>query len=146
MSCSPTHSNIYIVRRQGIVDYQHAFVLTHLPGRETVASPGGNPVFLSLGILLIELILGQTMDNLQAAQPEDSDVTQLISRYEAAAQLLGRVNMLGGPGYHSAVQRCISDVYGMDLLGNSEMMTEAFAGIVGPLEEDLNNLYNTSFA
>ncbi|KAI9150004.1 hypothetical protein HJFPF1_09754 [Paramyrothecium foliicola] len=145
MSSSPTHSNIYLARRQGIPDYQQIFVLTYLPEQRKVTSSNANPVFLSLGILLIELILGQTMDNLQAMQTNDGDMSQLISNYEAAAQLLGRVNMLGGPGYHSAVQRCISDVYGMNVADNNEMMAEAFTGIVGPLEEDLNNLYNTNF-
>ncbi|KFA54858.1 hypothetical protein S40293_10133 [Stachybotrys chartarum IBT 40293] len=142
MPCSPTHNDIYLVQKQGILDFQYAFVLQSLPERGTRTSLADDPIFLSLGILLIELILGQTMEKLQAVQSSDGDIEHLVSKYEAAAKLLGRVNMVGGPGCFAAVQRCIRcDVYRMPLDINREMIAEAFAGIVGPLEEDLSYLF-----
>ena len=141
MSSSPTHSNIYLLHRQGIPQYQHVFALKHLPERDTATSAADIPTLLSLGILLIELILGQTMEDLHATPPGEEGVAGLISVYEAATKLLGRVNMVGGHGYHSAVERCIRcDVYGRDLAGQNELLSDAFAGIVGPLEQDLRNL------
>ncbi|KAF4470143.1 hypothetical protein FALBO_2942 [Fusarium albosuccineum] len=99
-SC-PTHDDFYVVQKGGVPQYQNGFVLKHLPDRggpgstSTSTTSSARPTLLSLGIILIELILGQPLESLQ---PQDTPASQLSPSYEAANKFLGRVNMLGDLG------------------------------------------------
>ncbi|KAJ3536921.1 hypothetical protein NM208_g6521 [Fusarium decemcellulare] len=141
-SC-PTHDDIYVVQKGGVPQYQNAFVLKHLPDRAGQGSinisttSSARPTLLSLGIILIELVLGKPLESLQ---PKDTPASQLSPNYEAANKFLGRVNMLGGPGYFSAVQRCISPMpQSSKKEGDLEFQSNVFARIVVPLEQDFRN-------
>ncbi|KAH6960033.1 hypothetical protein BKA56DRAFT_624055 [Ilyonectria sp. MPI-CAGE-AT-0026] len=143
----PRNDDIYIARKDGVTQYQSVFVLRHLPERvqpdptNTPTKHSANPFLLSLGILLIELILGQSMESLQTTQVAaiESGVPKHVLDYETANKLLGRVMMVGGSGYYSAVECCLRcDIYQPDSIsGLSGLQGETFAGIVGPLEQDL---------
>ena len=132
-----THDEIFLVKKDGIFLYREVFVMRHFPGAESrgpTQQVAAYPTTLALGILLIELILGQTMEKVH---PETDSVAgchpwDKISSYEAARQLLDKINTFGGPNYHSAVSRCIKgNLY--DGLNSIDV----FSGVLGLLEKDL---------
>ncbi|KAH7126102.1 hypothetical protein EDB81DRAFT_810411 [Dactylonectria macrodidyma] len=146
ISSVPKSDGIYLVQKYGAPQYRNVFILKHFPerghGTSTSQStkPSANPFLLSLGILLIELILGQSIENLQATRvPETgSGIPQHVLDYEVANSLLGRVMMAAGSRYCSAVERCLRcDIPGESAFGQYGIHGETFAGIVGPLEHDL---------
>lgn len=147
ISSVPKNDNIYLVQKYGVTQYRNVFILKHFPERGQYNSanqstkPSANPFLLSLGILLIELILGQSMENLQTTQVPalGSGVPKHVLDYEAANKLLGRVMMAAGSGYCSAVERCLrSDIYrGESASEQDGLHGETFAAIVGVLEHDL---------
>ncbi|KAF4450947.1 hypothetical protein F53441_6008 [Fusarium austroafricanum] len=118
----PRSEDIYIAEKQGVHQFQHVFVLRHFPEypKRDMPSPT-NPFMLHLGILLIELILGQSIANLDSAQNQalESGLPRHVLDYEAANKLLGRVMMTGGSGYYNAVERYIAEM-DQELLSRDE--------------------------
>ncbi|KAF5970483.1 hypothetical protein FBULB1_9680 [Fusarium bulbicola] len=107
----PRSEDIFIVQKGGVHQFQLVFVLKHFPeypSANASASPT-NPFMLYLGILLMELILGQSIATLgpPESQTLEHDLPRHILDYEAANKLLGRVMMTGGSGYYIAVERCL---------------------------------------
>ncbi|WKT46771.1 hypothetical protein QSH57_011645 [Fusarium oxysporum f. sp. vasinfectum] len=107
----PRSEDIFIAQKGGIHQFQHVFVLRHFPEypRVNASVSPTNPFMLYLGILLIELILGQSIATLDSPQTQilESGLPRHILDYEAANKLLGRVMMTGGSGYYNAVERCL---------------------------------------
>ena len=132
-----THDEIFLVKKDGVFLYREVFVLSRFPEVESRAATqqvAANVTALALGIILIELILGQTIER---AQPEIRSIPSCypwdqIASYEVARQLLDRVNTFGGPNYHSAVSRCIKG----NLYDGSDN-SDVFSGVLGYLEKDL---------
>ncbi|KAK1836524.1 hypothetical protein QBC39DRAFT_272703 [Podospora conica] len=148
----PTHDDIFLARdNNNIILGKEAFVLkqfsnaaeprvtsaatsateaatTVLSASKTATSR--NPELVALGVLLIELILGQPID------PLDD--------YQTLMPILDKVNTLGGSNYHSAVRRCIFS-YDFSLGemngagGDSDKMqqTAAFFDVITFLERDI---------
>ncbi|KAF5655603.1 hypothetical protein F25303_537 [Fusarium sp. NRRL 25303] len=111
----PRSEDIFIAQKGGVHQFQHVFVLRHFPEypRVNASVSPNNPFMLYLGILLIELILGEPIVTLYSAQHQtlEHDLPRHILDYEAANKLLGRVMMTGGSGYYNAVERCLrSDI------------------------------------
>ncbi|KAM0330700.1 hypothetical protein ACHAQA_003652 [Verticillium albo-atrum] len=143
ISATVTHREIYFMQRQDTSLYEQVFVLKQLP--EPVAQTGivptlptaQNLTLLALGILLVELILGETMDTLRAPGVDASP----LADYETAMGLLGRVGLEGSANYDSAVKRCLRCEFHRQnrSLEDEAFRQDVFGGIVALLEEDVNN-------
>jgi hypothetical protein len=134
-----THDEIFLVKKDGVVLYREVFVQRRFPetGPQLVIHQGATGVTsLALGMLLIEVILGQPL--FEKVHPDTSmiaasDPWRHLVSYEAASQLLGKVNTHGGPNYCSAVNMCIRG--GSQLESSSS--TDVFSKVLGLLEMDL---------
>ncbi|EMT71826.1 hypothetical protein FOC4_g10001415 [Fusarium odoratissimum] len=141
----PRSEDIFIAQKGGVRQFQHVFVLRHFPEypRVNASVSPTNPFMLYLGILLIELILGQSIATLDAPQTQtlESGLPRHILDYEAANKLLGRVMMTGGSGYYNAVERCLRSDMQIDTSGNSCCFQgDVISGVLDPLEQDLRRL------
>ncbi|KAI3581971.1 hypothetical protein IWW34DRAFT_354836 [Fusarium oxysporum f. sp. albedinis] len=141
----PRSEDIFIAQKGGVHQFQHVFVLRHFPEypRVNASVSPTNPFMLYLGILLIELILGQSIATLDSPQTQtlEPGLPRHILDYEAANKLLGRVMMTGGSGYYNAVERCLRSDMQIGTSGNSCCFQgDVISGILGPLEQDLRRL------
>ncbi|KAI3322271.1 hypothetical protein HD806DRAFT_501542 [Xylariaceae sp. AK1471] len=138
--------DVVFVQRENIPLYKHAFVAKRVPGRDQsttgwpmkAASICHNTTVLSLGILLIELILGKP---LHGAGVSDKSETEFLSDYVAAQKLLNEVEELGGLNYGSAVRWCLNcHSFRHNLsLEDEGFRQEVYSSVVAPLEQDLRN-------
>ncbi|SCN72121.1 uncharacterized protein FFE2_02474 [Fusarium fujikuroi] len=141
----PRSEDIFIAQKGGVHQFQHVFVLRHFPEypRVNASVSPTNPFMLYLGILLMELILGQSIATLDSPQTQalEPGLPRHILDYEAANQLLGRVMMTGGPGYYNAVERCLRSDMQIGTSGNSCCFQgDVISGVLDPLEQDLRRL------
>jgi hypothetical protein len=99
---------------------------------------------LYLGILLIEIILGHSITNLESnlEATVEPTIPRHVLDFEAANKFLGRVRMSGGSGYHDAVERCLrSSMYQTEWnRGQASFHGDIAAAVVNPLETDLRRL------
>lgn len=157
----PTHNDIFLIRQSDSTLRKEAFVLkqfSNTTGPITcaatiacaatpVTAAARNPVLVALGVLLIELILGQPIQKLC---PGFGVTPPGTNRYDLGGLddrnltlVLDKVNTLGGSNYHSAVRRCISHDFDFgDILRRGredEMMRQnaAFFDVIGLLERDM---------
>ena len=97
---------------------------------------GTKPALLALGVLLIELIIGQPMEGLCPGS-----AAGLLDDYQTVAKLLDRVNTMGGANYHSAVRTCIRQDFYLGEVGKDEdgmtQQNAAFFDVIGHLERDM---------
>ncbi|KAF5585569.1 hypothetical protein FPCIR_8282 [Fusarium pseudocircinatum] len=141
----PRSEDIFIARKDGVHQFQQVFVLRHFPEYPRVnatASPP-NHFMLYLGILLIELILGQSIATPDSAQNQtlEHGLPRHVLDYEAANKLLGRVMMTGGSRYYNAVERCLrSDMQIGTAGGSCCSQGDVISGVLDPLEQDLRRL------
>lgn len=116
-----TAKDIFFIRRNDVPLYKHVFIAQPLP--ESGSSPSTtnpmkqtptiwNPTILalrSLGILLIEIVCGKTLDTLRS--PEDTLVANgigdFLSDCMTARRIAAEVCQFVGYKYESAVRRCI---------------------------------------
>ncbi|KAK3946400.1 hypothetical protein QBC46DRAFT_5330 [Diplogelasinospora grovesii] len=135
--------DIVFIQRDNAPLYEHAFVVKRVPDRDhtTAASPTKasvwyNPTMLSLGILLIELVLGKPVHETAASGKLESDI---LSDYDAAQPLLHKVEQMAGSNYGSAVRRCLHcHTYEYDLsLENEGFRHDVYSGVVALLGQDL---------
>ncbi|KAM0487944.1 hypothetical protein ACHAP7_001762 [Fusarium lateritium] len=140
----PRSEDIYISRRKGLLQFQHVFVLRYFPeGTQSTATASPNIFLLYLGILLIELILGQSVTSFESSQSQavEPGLPRHVLDHDSANKLLGRVMTEGGNGYYKAVERCLaSSMFKIDAAGvPSSFQGEAISGIIDPLEQDLRS-------
>jgi hypothetical protein len=141
----PRSDNIYVSRRKGLLQLQHVFVLKYFPkGTQSTATTPPNIFLLYLGILLIELILGQSVTNFESSQSqqERTCLPSDMLDYDSANKLLGRVLTEGGNGYHKAVERCLASyISKMGAAGNSTSSSQggSISDIIDPLEQALRS-------
>jgi len=141
-----TSENIFFAVRDQSPNYEYAFLMVGTdPGFNTTSPPPEpgiirNPTLLALGILLIEISFGKTIEALRVPE-EDLAAGDLLSNYVTARRLLSEIYQMGS-NYGSAVRRCIDGeferIQKLDL--NDEGFQEEFyRGVVALLEEDLNS-------
>ena len=108
-----------------------------------------NPTLLALGILLIEIICGQTIDAMRTAEDSQgvftidtkkTDNNTLLSDYMVARRLLSQVYEASS-NYGSAVRRCINGDFPRQTLDldDEDFRQEVYSGVVSLLEEDLSH-------
>lgn len=143
----PTTEDIYIAQKDGMLRFDHVFTLRQLPeySRSTPLTPSPtNPFMLYLGILLIEIILGHSIIDPEATLEATGEPTipRHVLDFDAANKFLGRVRMVGGSGYHDAVERCLrSSMHQTEWnRGQAWFQGDIAAAVVNPLETDLRML------
>ncbi|EGU86054.1 hypothetical protein FOPG_11541 [Fusarium oxysporum f. sp. conglutinans race 2 54008] len=131
--------DIFFFTYQGSPLFTKPLLMKNLPDRndnhgyKTVQSPpSANPALWSLGLLLIELILGRALDI--------NNKQSWGSEYFIAYELLPEVRMIS-LNYGTAVMRCLGgELHSTDYLsGGADFCQDVYAGIVALLERDLEN-------
>ena len=103
-----------------------------------------NKTLFALGIVLIELCLNKTFENLHAAlndQQEEVSPQGIADVYQTAISHIDAVYSKGGTQYGYVVQRCLKCEFGVQD-SQKQLDFDAFRGlvyegVVAPLEEDL---------
>ncbi|WXC58024.1 hypothetical protein SNK03_003922 [Fusarium graminearum] len=119
-----TRKNVHFFRRDETLSYKYPFLLRSFPEypsqlpNPTAASgciPLSNPTLFALGILLLEIILGQSFEQLRSPdeKPIYGDYNGVIRNSIAAHKLLERVI---NTAYQAVIQRCIdcTETRGLD--------------------------------
>ena len=138
--------DILFIRKHNYPIYDRPFVMKQLPNNDLTIGKDGecipplcNPTLLSLGILLIELILGKTFDSLRTPRDPVASSNLLVD-YMVAQRLVGQVRMASS-NYGTAVTRCIGGDLHKDsyCLDSEDFCQEVYSGVVALLERDLEN-------
>ncbi|KAJ4402541.1 hypothetical protein N0V85_005286 [Neurospora sp. IMI 360204] len=148
-----TTKDIFLIRCNGTTQFQEAFVIKQLPETsdsmqldaqppQDLAGIHQNQGMLSLGIILIEIMLGTPFDTFRESHIKHRGPLTLgsfFSDYETAITLLGRLETKGGPNYKRAVERCIKCKFPppKPSLDGDEFRRLVYGHVVAPLEEDL---------
>ncbi|KAL9122471.1 MAG: hypothetical protein Q9187_000981 [Circinaria calcarea] len=104
-----------------------------------------NETLFALGIVLIELCLGQALESMRS--PEDPlDANQkpnVLTDLSTSERLLDTVYMEAGKRYGDAVRRCIYCEFDQrrTTLDNDEFRQAVYDGVVAPLEDDMKDFY-----
>ena len=101
-------------------------------------------VLFALGLTLIELCFGATMENLQTA--EDDDPNTFIVKLNPAHRLLNLVYREMGDVYGDVVRRCLLQPFDVRELNldNEDVQQQVYDGIVAPLTDALNDFLGMS--
>ncbi|KAM0414545.1 hypothetical protein ACHAPT_013613 [Fusarium lateritium] len=140
-----TRKNVHFFRRGDALSYEHPFIQKRLPECSTEHLSGAthsrscsfssNPTLFALGMLLLEIILGSSLDQLQ--QPEETSPTdddeRLIRDLTIANRMLEQRVALINPAYKAVVERCIgcTDSKGLD---EEDFRQTVYNGVVMELE------------
>jgi hypothetical protein len=137
----PIYSKPFLMRRPSNNEITSRHVKPSLP-------PFFNTALWSLGILLIELILGTNIESLRTHEDDPSDNSpsgteeeySLPNNYFTAYRLLGRVRMVSS-NYGTAVIRCLEgDLQnGSYSVGSPGFCQDMYSGIIALLETDFGN-------
>ncbi|KLO99619.1 uncharacterized protein LW94_11106 [Fusarium fujikuroi] len=98
-----------------------------------------NQALFYLGVLLIELAFGKSLELLRSARDKSSTGSQFFTDYRTAKRLVDQVTSFIGPNYGSAVSRCIDgEFHGRGVgLEDQDLSQDVYAGVVALLEKEL---------
>lgn len=150
--------NIFFLQRSTNPTYDDPFICRTVD-KTHQANPSGsmpglmsriirNQTLYSLGVLLIEIWYGKTLDELHL--PEDGPLhtqdtpQQAIARWNTADRLLNDLYDEAGAKYTEAVRRCIRCDFADGLasdLDNVNFQNAVYQGVVFQLKENLDFLY-----
>ncbi|KAI1347835.1 hypothetical protein F5Y01DRAFT_233001 [Xylaria sp. FL0043] len=145
LSRTISSGDIFFIQNQDFPIYDQPFVMKSLPVDSSAPEDGysgapfpRNPALVALGVLLIELIQGKTIDLLRTPQEEALSHNRLLQDYMTVKRLLQEVRMASS-NYAAAVTRCVDgDFHGDGLtLDNDKLCEGVYSGIVALLERDL---------
>jgi hypothetical protein len=102
-----------------------------------------NKTLFALGIVLMELCLNKSFDQLyEASDVQEKDHLSVIDAYQVAIDNVDEVFEEGGDEYGRVVQRCLRCEFGiqdsMKRLDFDKFRALVYEGVVAPLEQDLN--------
>ncbi|KAJ4022609.1 hypothetical protein NW752_000185 [Fusarium irregulare] len=136
-----TRKNIHFFRRDDFLSYKQPFLLRNFQA-DSIQPPStsqrcfylDNPTLFALGILLLEIILGQSFEQLRSSfrQLNITDPHGIIHDSIAAHKLLERVALIN-PAYQAVIQRCIdcTETRGLD---EDDFRQEVYNDVVMELE------------
>ncbi|KAL6353697.1 hypothetical protein LRP88_13010 [Fusarium phalaenopsidis] len=146
-----TRKNVHFFRRDDSLSYEHPFLLKTLPEsplQSLKASPAtsrerctlmSNPTLFALGILLLEIILGSSFEQLRQSDEKafEGDDHGIIRDSIAAHRLLEQRVALINPVYKAVVERCIgcTESIGLD---EDDFRQQVYNGVVMELEAILD--------
>ncbi|CVK89852.1 uncharacterized protein FMAN_04009 [Fusarium mangiferae] len=138
--------DIYLIQGQDDPTCERFFVLQTLPIAEGPSRSGGfglasmrNQSLFYLGVLLIELAFGKSLELLRSECDKSSTGSQFFADYRTAKRLADQVTSFIGPNYGSAVSRCIDgEFHGRGVgLEDQDLSHDVYAGVVALLEKEL---------
>ena len=107
-----------------------------------------NPALFRLGIVLIELCLGETLESLRTPEdPLDKEgKSNILTEWATASRLIHDVSREAGNRYGDAVRRCIYCDFDQrsTSFSNAAFRHAVYEGIIVPLH-DINEDYNLAF-
>lgn len=147
-----TRRNVYFFRRDNGISYEHPFLLKTFPEgsllplrlsvvtAETHCALTVNPMLFALGILLLEIILGSTLEQLHGPTDNimEGDDLGIIRDSMAAHRLLEQRVALISPSYKSVVERCIGCTE-LKELDEDDFRQSVYNGVVSELEAMLEH-------
>jgi hypothetical protein len=115
------------------------FVVRHLKEQRSHPKPqeGPRPVnltVLSLGMLLIQLIIGRVVDELDISG--STDMESILAKHEAGSRLSGEVTTSGGLNFATAVRWCLDTVLEVATLENDAFCQSFYGAVVAKLQDD----------
>ncbi|KAF4503059.1 hypothetical protein FAGAP_702 [Fusarium agapanthi] len=140
-----TPNNVHFFRRGDTLSYEHPFLQRRLPERSlkrlnsTSHSRGysisSNPTLLALGMLLLEIILGSSLEQLRLldGKSPDEDNDGLIQDLTIANRMLEQRVALISPAYKAVVERCIECTDSKEL-DEDDFRQTVYNGVVMELE------------
>ena len=102
-------------------------------------------ILFVLGITLTELCFGRSIVDMRTI--DDTESTEIMTNFNTATRLIGRVYDESGERYGDVVRRCLKcppDVRDASL-DNKEFQEAVFNTIVTPLKQDFENFNGTSW-
>lgn len=90
---------------------------------------------LSLGLLLIQIMIGRQIGDLAVAP--DMGIKSTLSKKDVASKYIGPVMESGGMNYAAAVQWCLSSILSVACLDNEKFAHEFYNAVIIRLEGDL---------
>ncbi|KAE9571649.1 hypothetical protein CGCF415_v006613 [Colletotrichum fructicola] len=143
-----TSRDILFFKRGAELQYEHAFVMKGLQERLEDKQKGNNsapssrcPALLALGILLLELNLGRTIESLRIQYETPPPGAPRLMYDSMTAQRLLQERQMDSLNYKSAVQRCIGGEFARPKLdlNDEDFRQEIYEKVVALLETDLKN-------
>jgi hypothetical protein len=142
LASPPTHNDIFLIRQNNNTLREELFVLKRFPDTATAAAAvyPRDQALVALGVLLIELILGQPIERLCPGFVATRVDLGGQGNDQALVQILDKVRTRSGLNYHSAVRTCMDCVLGVIPRrrdGRMKDLNEALLDVVGFLEQDM---------
>ncbi|KAK5988293.1 hypothetical protein PT974_12437 [Cladobotryum mycophilum] len=97
-----------------------------------------NLAVLSLGALLIQIIIGRTIDTLEMTG--NTDMNSILSMHETGNQFSDKILENGGINYMATVKWCLESVLGIAGLEDDSFCQNFYVEVVARLEEDVKLL------
>ncbi|KAF4423054.1 hypothetical protein FACUT_10640 [Fusarium acutatum] len=138
--------DIYLIQREDDPICDCFFVMQTLPNttgpcveENTELSSMRNQASFYLGVLLIELAFGKSLELLQSERDKSSTGSQFFTDYRTAKRLIDQVKSFIGPNYGTAVSRCIDGEFHCRGVGleDQDLSHDVYAGVVALLEKEL---------
>ncbi|KAF5661983.1 hypothetical protein FDENT_13429 [Fusarium denticulatum] len=138
--------DIYLIQNLGNLICERFFVLQTLPITRDPRKVKGlqldsmrNQSLFYLGVLLIELAFGKSLELLRSECDKSGTYSQFFADYRTAKRLVDQVTSFIGPSYGSAVSRCIDgEFHGRGVgLEDQDLSHDVYAGVVALLEKEL---------
>jgi hypothetical protein len=144
-------NDVFFIHRPGVplsTLYEHPFVYRRLSSpctiqpldtQRAVGRVIRNPTLFTLGILLIELLYGKPIEELQTPQDQDCDGTPGVAWCTADRLIEEEIEFEAGPRYLEAVRRCVRCDFNRkeSSLDDEAFQQAVFEGVVTPLEKTL---------
>ncbi len=144
----PTSKNVHFFQRGPLLSYQHPFLLRTFPEptpvgeAEEAAGVDRHATLFALGMMLLEILLGSTLDQLrepgEVGIAVDGDEAGMIRDSVTAFRLLEQRVALISPAYKVVVERCMECRMGQDL-DKESFQQEVYNGVVRELEAILEH-------
>jgi hypothetical protein len=99
-----------------------------------------NLMVLSLGLLLTQIIIGSTVEELDVKDTVDMNMNTIVSKYEMGNSFSDRVLENGGLSYAAVVKWCLSNVFSLANLENENFCQTFYNEVVARIEEDVGYL------
>lgn len=99
-----------------------------------------NPILLSLGAMLIQVITGRPEPALDMTMASNTDLAFIMEKRKAGLQLRDKVLEEVGENYLLAVEWCLNNVLGIIGLEDEEFCQSFYEGVVLRLEKDIQQL------
>ncbi|KAF5708852.1 hypothetical protein FGLOB1_6221 [Fusarium globosum] len=140
-----TSKNVHFFRRGNTLSYEHPFIQRRLPecplkrvshtSESRNYSISSNPTLLALGMLLLEIILGCSLNQLRRPDEKspDNDNDELIQDLTVANRMLEQRVALISPAYKAVIERCIGCMEAKGLEDDGFRQT-VYNGVVMELE------------